>query len=407
MVRDYASMNSSESLNIVEPGRREFLKGLLSAGALVLSVRCVPETVFAAATDPATANAIAPMANAPLHPNVYLAIDTDGTVYIIAHRSEMGSGSKTALPRIVADELDADWARVKIVQAPGDEKYGDQDTDGSHSVRSFFDTLREAGGTARLMFVRAAAARWNKPVTECHTELHEVIHAPSGKRVGYGELVASAAKLEVPKKEDVKLKARTEWRYIGKGTPNYDLKDMCDGKAVYGQDTRMDGMLYASVAHPPVFGSSAKNVDDKAALAVAGVKQTASIEGFKPPVGYQTLGGVAVLADSTWAAMQGKKKIKIEWEKSSHSVYNSDSYKKELQETARKPGKVARDNGNVDAIFAKNGKIVEADYYVPLLAHASMEPPAALAVFRNGKLKSGPPRRIPRVQKMPLPAPSD
>jgi isoquinoline 1-oxidoreductase beta subunit len=403
MLRDHASVNTVESLNnsinIVEPSRREFLKGLLSAGALVLSVRWTPQTVFAAATDSSSAGAVAPMANAPLHPNVYLAIDTDGTVYIIAHRSEMGSGSKTALPRIVADELDADWARVQIVQATGDEKYGDQDTDGSHSVRSFFDTLREAGGTARLMLVQAAAAQWNKPITECHTELHEVIHAPSGKKLGYGELAASAAKLEVPKKEDIKLKARTEWRYIGKGTPNYDLKDMCDGKAVYGQDTRMEGMLYASVAHPPVFGSIAKSVDDKAALAVTGVKKTASIEGFKPPVGYQTLGGVAVLADNTWSAMQGRKKLKIEWEKSPHSVYNSDAYKIELQDTARKPGKVVRENGNVDTIFAKGGKIVEAEYYAPLLAHASMEPPAALAVFGNSKVEVWAPTQNPQGAK--------
>jgi isoquinoline 1-oxidoreductase subunit beta len=401
MSRDRVPVNNVESLNlnIVEPGRREFLKSLLGTGALVLSVRWAPHTVFAAAVDPTAASAVSPMANAPLHPNVYLAIDTNGAVYIIAHRSEMGSGSKTALPRIVADELDADWSRVKIVQATADEKYGDQDTDGSHSVRSFFDTLREAGGTARLMLIRAAAAQWNKPVTECHTELHQVIHATSGQKIGYGELAASAAKLEVPKKEDVKLKARTEWRYIGKGTPNYDLKDMCDGKAVYGQDTRMEGMLYASVAHPPVFGSTAKTVDDKAALAVAGVKQTASIEGFKPPVGYQTLGGVAVLADNTWAAMQGKKKLKIEWEKSPHSIYNSDAYKKELQDTARKPGKVVRENGNVDAIFAKGGKIVEAEYYAPLLAHASMEPPAALAVFRNGKVEVWAPTQNPQGAK--------
>jgi isoquinoline 1-oxidoreductase beta subunit len=403
MLRDHASVNTVESIdnsiNIIEPGRREFLKGLLSASALVLAVRWTPQTIFAAATGPTTANAVSPMANAPLHPNVYLAIDTDGTVYIIAHLSEMGSGRKTALPRSVADELDADWARVKIVQATGDEKYGDQDTDGSHSVRSFFDTLREAGGTARLMLVQAAAAQWNKPITECHTELHEVIHGPSGKKLGYGELAASAAKLEVPKKEDVKLKSRPEWRYIGKGTPNYDLKDMCDGKAVYGQDTRMDGMLYASVAHPPVFGSIAKTVDDKAALAVTGVKQTASIEGFKPPVGYQTLGGVAVLADNTWSAMQGRKKLKIEWERSPHSVYNSDAYKKELQDTARKPGKVVRENGNVDAIFAKGGKIVEAEYYAPLLAHASMEPPAALAVFHDGKAEVWAPTQNPQGAK--------
>ena len=363
-------------------GRRGFLKGMLGAGAFVLSVRMLPEELFGAAPDVSASDA---MAKALLQPNVYLAIDTDGTVYIIAHRSEMGSGSRTALPRIVADELDADWARVKIVQAIGDEKYGDQDTDGSHSVRSFFDTLRESGATARLMLVRAAAAQWGVPASECITNAHIVEHKASGKKLGYGELAAAAAKLDVPKKEDVKLKARSEWRYIGKGTTSYDLKDMCTGKAGYGQDTRMEGMLYANVAHPPVFGSSVKSVDDKAALSVAGVKQTATIDAFKSPVGFQALGGVAVLADNTWAAMQGRKKLKIEWEKSPHSVWNSDTYKKELQETARKPGKVARENGDVDTAFAKGGKIVEAEYYAPLLAHASMEPPAALAVYRDGK----------------------
>src|SRR6267378_3957029 len=299
--------------------RRGFLKGMLGAGAFILSVRLMPGQVFAA-----SANASAPdaMSKAPLRPNVYLAIDTDGTAYIIAHRSEMGSGSRTALPRIVADELDADWARVKIVQATGDEKYGDQDTDGSHSVRSFFDLLRESGATARLMLVRAAAAQWGVPPTECSTNLHTVVHKASGNKLGYGELAAAAAKLDVPKKEDVKLKPRSEWRYIGKDAKSYDLKDMCTGKAGYGQDTRMEGMLYASVARPPIFGSTVKSVDDKAALSVAGVKQTAAIDAFKPPVGFQALGGVAVLADNTWAAMQGRKKLKIDWEKSPHSVWN-------------------------------------------------------------------------------------
>src|SRR5205807_291910 len=158
--------------------RRGFLKGMLGAGAFVLSVRVMPEELFGAA---ANATASDGMAKAPLQPSVYLAIDTDGTAYIIAHRSEMGSGSRTALPRIVADELDADWSRVKLVQAIGDEKYGDQDTDGSHSVRSFFDTLRESGATARLMLIRAAAAQWNVPPTECSTSLHTVVHKASGK----------------------------------------------------------------------------------------------------------------------------------------------------------------------------------------------------------------------------------
>jgi len=372
-------------IHVENVGRRGFLKGVLGAGAFALSIRWMPEDLLGSESNPGTSDA---MNHAVLRPNVYLAIDTDGTAYVIAHRSEMGSGSRTALPRIVADELDADWARVKIVQAIGDEKYGDQDTDGSHSVRSFFDALRESGATARLMLVRAAAAQWGVPAAQCSTEMHTVLHKPSGKKLGYGELAATAAKLEVPKKEEVKLKARSEWRYIGKGTASYDLKDMCTGKAGYGQDTHMEGMLYASVAHPPVFGGTLKSVDDKAALGVAGVKQTATIDAFKSPVGFQALGGVAVLADNTWAAMQGRKKLKVEWEKGPHSVWNSDAYKKELQETARKPGKVVRENGNVDAAFAKGGKILEAEYYAPLLAHASMEPPAALAVYRDGKVEA-------------------
>jgi isoquinoline 1-oxidoreductase subunit beta len=383
-------------VRIENVSRRGFLKGMLGAGAFVLSVRMLPEQLFAAEASSLISDPLAPMKKAPLQPNVYLAIDGNGTAYIIAHRSEMGSGSRTALPRIVADELDADWARVRIVQAPGDKKYGDQDTDGSHSVRSFFETLREAGATARLMLVRAAANQWGVPENECGTELHQVVHKTSGRKLGYGELAAAAAKLPVPKKTEVKLKPRSEWRYIGKGTASYDLKDLCSGKAVYGQDAHLPGMLYASVARPPVYGSSVKSVDDKEALAVAGVKQTATIEAFKPPIGFQALGGVAVLAENTWAAFQGKNKLQIEWEQSPHGAYSSEAYKKELQETARKPGKVVREQGDVDAAFAKGGKIVEAEYYAPLLAHASMEPPAALAVFRDGKVEAWAPTQGPQ-----------
>ncbi|HXY25235.1 MAG TPA: molybdopterin cofactor-binding domain-containing protein, partial [Candidatus Acidoferrum sp.] len=207
--------------------RRGFLKGMLGAGAFVLSVRLLPDELLAASANAISADA---MGKAVLHPSVYLAINTDGTAYVIAHRSEMGNGVRTSLPRIVADELDADWARVKVVQATGDEKYGDQDTDGSHSVVSFFVPLREAGATARLMLVRAAAQQWNVPETECSTELHSVVHKKSGKKLGYGELAAAAAKQDVPKKEDLKLKPRSEWRYIGKDSAGYDLKDLCTGK---------------------------------------------------------------------------------------------------------------------------------------------------------------------------------
>ncbi|MGB7282644.1 MAG: molybdopterin cofactor-binding domain-containing protein, partial [Candidatus Acidiferrum sp.] len=226
-------------------------------------------------------------------------------------------------------------------------------------------------------------------------ELHYVFHKASGKKLGYGELAMAASKLEVPKKEELTLKPRSEWRYIGKSAPGYDLRAMCTGKAKYGQDTHMPGMLYASIAHPPVMGSTVKSLDDSAALKVAGVKQTATIDTFKPPVLFQALGGVAVIADSTWAAFQGKKQLKIEWENSSHDVFNSEPYKKELQETARKQGKVVRELGDVDAAFAKGGKIVVAEYYAPLLAHAPMEPPAALAVYRDGKVEAWAPSQSP------------
>jgi len=372
--------------------RRGFLQGMLGAGALVLGAQMLPERLLGAALGLGEASA----ADAVLQPNVYVAIATDGTVYIVCHRSEMGSGNRSGLPRIVADELDADWARVKVEQAPGDAKYGDQDTDGSHSVTSFFDTLREAGATARLMLVQAAAQRWAVPVKECSTDVHVVMHKASGKKAGFGELAAAAAKLPVPKKEDVQLKARSDWRYIGKPAPTYDLKDMCSGKAHYGQDAHMEGMLYASVLHPPVYGSTVKSVDDSAALKITGVKQTATIEPWKPPVTMQALGGVAVIADNTYAAFQGKKKLKVEWTKSEHAVWTSDAYRKELEATSRKPAKVVRENGNVDAEFAKGGKIVEAEYYAPMLAHASMEPPAALAVYRDGKVEVWAPTQSPQ-----------
>src|SRR5579872_3481898 len=192
--------NMSKSESEAASSRRDFLKGILGAGAFVLGVSVMPEQLFAVAGSDTEGDPFPPSEKAPLQPSVYLAISTDGTAYVIAHRSEMGNGVRTSLPRIVADELDADWARVKVVQAIGAEKYGDQDTDGSHSVVSFFIPLREAGATARLMLVRAAARQWAVPETECSTELHHVVHKASGKKLGYGELATAASKLDVPKK---------------------------------------------------------------------------------------------------------------------------------------------------------------------------------------------------------------
>jgi isoquinoline 1-oxidoreductase subunit beta len=380
-------MNAIENVS-----RRSFLKGMVATGALVLSARYYPELVWAQGLPKDTQADLA-----TLHPNVFVGIDTDGTVYIVAHRSEMGTGIRTSLPLVVADELDADWKRVKIDQAIGDPRYGDQNTDGSHSIRSFYDVMRQAGATARLMLIQAAAQQWNVAPAECVTELHVVVHPPTGRRLGYGQLAAVASKLPVPKQEQLQLKSKGSWRYIGKGMPSYDLEQLCNGKAVYGMDAHMDGMVYASIEHPPVLGGKVKSYDDKEALKVSGVRQTISIDPFKPPPAFQPLGGVAVIADNTWAAFQGRKKLNIVWDNGPNETYDSAQYKKELQETARKPAKVVRSEGDVDAAFAKGGKMMEAEYYVPLLAHASMEPMVALAEFRDGKVTAWAPTQNPQA----------
>jgi isoquinoline 1-oxidoreductase beta subunit len=263
---------------------------------------------------------------AAFHPNVFVGIEADGTVYIVAHRSEMGNGSRTALPRIVADELDADWNRVRILQAIGDPRYGPQDTDASQTVREFFGPMREAGSTARLMLLRAAAGEWKVPVSECKTGLHEVIHLPTSRKLSYGQLALAASRLPAPTREELHLKDRSAWRYIGKDASLCDLEDICLGKATYGMDARIDGMLYASIEHPPVLGGKVKSFKDEETLRVRGVRQTVLIPSFHPPHGEQPLGGIAVIADNTWAAFQGRKNLNVDWDHGANVVYNSDRF---------------------------------------------------------------------------------
>lgn len=377
----------SELQNI---SRRGFLKGILSSGALVLGVYL--DTRGVRATDMADS----PADLAAFHPNVFLGIETDGTVYIIAHRSEMGNGSRTALPRVLADELDADWNRVRIVQAVGDPRYGSQDTDASRSIFAFFEVMREAGATARLMLVRAGAGLWSVPVSECESGLHVVVHVPTRRQWSYGELALVASRLPVPRKEDVQLKARAAWRYIGKGASLCDLKDICTGKASYGMDAHLQGMVHAAVERPPVLGGRVKSYQEQEALRVPGVTGTVLIEPFKPPHGLQPLGGVAVIANNTWSAFQGRKKLSVVWDHGPNAAYDSDQFKKELRETVHQPGLVIRNEGDIDAEFARGGKTFDAEYYVPHLAHATMEPPVALADFHNGKVTVWAPTQNPQ-----------
>jgi isoquinoline 1-oxidoreductase beta subunit len=324
-------MNTIENVS-----RRSVLRGgVIAVGAFVLGVRFYPGAVFGD-TLPHDTNAD----HATLHPSIFVGINPDGTVWIVASRSEMGTTSRTSLPLVLADELDADWKRVKIEQAIGDKRYGDQNTDGSHSVRLFYDTMRMAGATGRLMLIQAAAQQWGVSATECDTDLHVVVHRATTRRAGYGELATAASNLPVPAKEDLKFKPKSAWRYVGKGKVSYDLEALVTGKAIFGLDARLDGMVYASVERCPVIGGRVKTYDDKEALKVAGVSQTIPIDPFQPPPAFQPLGGIAVIADNTWAAFQGRKKLNISWDNGPNESYDSDAYKAELRETAHKPGRV-------------------------------------------------------------------
>ena len=372
--------------------RRQFLGSVFSTGAFVLASQVIPRSAWA--QDPAVRTRAQ---SAPLSPSVYLGIEPDGTVFIVTHRSEMGTGIRTTLPLVAADELDADWSRVRIEQGLGDPKYGDQNTDGSRSIRDFYDAFRQAGASAKSMLVTAAAAQWGVPAGQCTTANHEVVHQASGRRLGYGALVPAAAKLPVPAKESLQLKPKTAWKFVGQERSIYDLADITTGKAPFGLDVYREGMVFASIEHPPVVGSWVRSFDDTETRKVKGVLETVALDPPKPPLMFQSLGGVAVVGTGTWAVFQGRKKLTVTWNESPNVSFESEAFKKQLLSTVAKPAKVARNLGNVDAEFAKGGKVFESTYYTPMLAHAAMEPPAAVAEFRNGKVEVWTPTQNPQA----------
>ena len=377
-------MNARTDLFMAETldstGRRRFLQTLSAAGGLVL-------VGHAGAQEPKKYGADG-MPNGWVDDAlVFVSLAADGTVSIVCHRSEMGQGVRTSMPMIVADELEADWKRVKVIQAPGDEKrYGNQDTDGSRSTRHFFMPMRTCGAAARMMLESAAAEQWKVPVSEVQAKNHEVVHAKSGRKIGYGQLAAAAAKQPVPSRTQVKLKDPSQFRYIGKGNVKLvDGRDIVTGKAVYGQDVRLPGMLYAVVARPAVYGGKVVSVDSSATMKVPGVVKVVQIEPSAPPANFNPLGGVAVVAKNTWAALKGREALKIVWDDGPNASYDSKAYRTTMEAAARTPGKVVRSEGDFDAAYAKAVKKVQAEYYLPHLAHATMEPPAAAARIAGGK----------------------
>lgn len=359
----------SSQHNIENVGRRKFLRLTgLSAGGLVLG-----------ATLPGVKPAWATAEKSLSELNLFVSVHSDNTVSIVCHRSEMGQGIRTGLPQVVADELEADWSKIKIVQGLGDKRYGSQNTDGSRSIRRFYDTMRKMGASARTMLEQAAAEQWQVPASECAAKNHTVEHRPSGRRLSFGELAASAAKMPVPEEKSLRLKSSDQFNYIGKPVNTVDTPDMVIGRAQFGQDVYFDDMLIASIERAPVLGSTITELDDSDARKVKGVVAVERLDGGAEPPLFNPLSGVAVLARNTWTALQARKKLKIQWSQSAHASHSSDSYLESLQQAVQEPGKTITNHGDADKTFAAANRQHSATYTVPYLAHAPMEPPAATA----------------------------
>ena len=381
-----------------DTSRRAFLKTVPALSGLVLGVG-LPGLVHGA-DEPKKYGGDGMPHGLQDSPKIFVAIGADGIVSITVHRSEMGQGVRTSLPKIVADELEADWKYVRVVQAPGDEaKYGNQDTDGSRSTRHWFDPMRRCGASARMMLEQAAATQWKVPLDQVEAKNHQVIHKPSGRKLGYGALAVAAAKLEVPARDTLKLKDPSAFRYIGKvDTHLVDGQDIVTGKAQYGIDTRLPGMLYAVIARPPVLGGKVKTFDAAEALKVAGVVKVFQLDGTPPPSEFQPIGGIVVVARDTWAAIKGRSALKIEWDDGAHAGYNSVAYRSELEAAVLKTGgKEVRSQGDAYIALANAAKKIEANYYVPHLAHATMEAPAATARIARGQCEIWAPSQSPQA----------
>lgn len=368
--------------NIQNLSRRDFLKTSGITAGFVLGAQMVPSPF----------NPLMPTAKAQAtsaQPNLFVSIANDGTVTITCSRIEMGQGVRTGIPMMLADELEADWNRCKLWQAPGDETKYDpagqdaQNTDGSRSTRHHFDVMRELGASARHVLEQAAAQKWGIDPGGVYAKNHRIYNTATGESFDYGELVDVAAGIEVPTGENApkpKLKDKSEWKYIGKPMTTIDGYDMSTGGATYGADVSIPGTKIAVIARSPVYRGKVKSFDASEALKVQGVEKVIEIPALADdkPAEFWALGGIAVIGSNTWSVMEGRKKLKIEWDAGPFTVHDSSTYNDKLRESAKAGGHVIRNRGDVDKAFSEAAKVHEAEYFVPYFIHTPMEPPVAL-----------------------------
>ena len=358
--------------------RRTFLKSVGVTGAFVLGANVASR--IPTARGQSDGNSV--------KPNLFVEIADDGTVTLTCNRSEMGQGVRTGIPMILADELEADWQRVRIRQAPGDETRFDpagkdqQNTDGSRSIRHHFEVMRELGAAGRYVLEQAAARKWSVDPREVYARNHRLHHSGTGRSFDFGEVVDAAADIAVPAGDAApKLKDKSQWKYIGRDMPVVDNYDMSTGRATYGADVSVPGMKIAVVARPPVYRGKVKLFDAGEALKVQGVEQVIEIPALADamPAQFRALGGIAVIGTNTWSVMEGRDRLVIEWEDGPNVKHDSGAYNDELRSAARAGGHVIRDRGNVDEALGSAARVIEAEYFVPYLIHTPMEPPVALA----------------------------
>ncbi len=332
---------------------------------------------------------------APILPSAFIKIDPSGIVTLTGKNPEMGQGIKTALPVILADELDVDWKMVRVVQGDLDEvKFGGQSAGGSRSIPNNWDLMRRVGAAGRQMLVQAGAEAMGVSPAECSTELGKVHHKASGKSVAYGEIFAKAAALPPPDLATVKPKDRKDYKLIGKSVPTIDLDKMVSGKAIYGIDFKMPGMLYAVYEKCPVFNGKivSANIDEIKAL--PGVKHVFQVEGNGDVSSLAA--GVAIVATKWWYANEARKKLKVVWNEGPQAAHSSAGYDAKAEELFKqKPVVSIRKDGDPEAALAKAAKVVDVKYKFPFISHAQMEPGNCSAKFENGKLEIWAPSQTP------------
>lgn len=340
-------------------------------------------------------------------PNLFVQLQKDGSLTIVVTRSEMGQGIRTSMAAAIADELEADWKYVSIKQATGDAKFGDQNTDGSRSIRTLLQPMRKMGAMAREMLVSAAAKKWKIAKTDCKADNHFVINTRTGEKVFYGDLVATAREVTVDR-EDITLKGKNDFKYIGKNLRSFDIDAFTHGMATYGMDIRLPNMKFAAIARCPATFGTVKSFDGSDAMNVFGVEEVIQLDRLKPAVGqqfYGMLGGVAVIASNTWSAFQGKNNLNIEWDMGVNGSYDTNKYKEKIIDRVQKPAKVTPGSkGNVHSAFRSSEKVIEATYFVPHLVHTPMEVPNATAYVKDGTCEVWAPLQSPQTARAELAA---